>query len=153
MKPLDGFAAGSPAKAAFDAAFLAHFGFSQNDPAAANITTAQMDTFITNAVEPQFLGAGWQANWSNATDQTIVSRIALNETTETSVSANNDGMRKLAMAAATISDLFAAISASPARRRWSTARSASSARRSATSPSSSRRPASSRSASPTPASA
>ena len=35
---------------------------------------------MTTALEPQFLGAGWQANWSNATDQKIVSRIALNET-------------------------------------------------------------------------
>ena len=106
VKPFEGFAAGSRAKAAFDAAFLAHFTFSQSDPAAASITAAQMDAFITTALEPQFLGAGWQANWSNATDQKIVSRIALNETTETSVSANNDGMRKLAMAAAAISDLF-----------------------------------------------
>jgi len=106
VKPMDGFAAGSPAKTAFDAAFLTHFGFAQTAPAAANITSAQMDTFLTAAVEPQFLGSGWQANWSNATDQKIVSRIALNETTETSVSANSDGMRKLAMAAATISDLF-----------------------------------------------
>jgi flagellar hook-associated protein 3 FlgL len=106
VKPLDGFAAGSPAKTAFDAAFLAHFTFAQNDPQAASITAAQMDTFMTAALEPQFLGAGWQANWSNATDQKIVSRIALNETTETSVSANNEGVQKLAMAAAAISDLF-----------------------------------------------
>ena len=106
VKPLEGFAAGTPARTAFDAAFLAHFGFAQNDPAAAGITGAQMDAFVTTALEPQFLGAGWQANWSNATDQKIVSRIALNETTETSVSGNNEGLRKLAMAAAAISGLF-----------------------------------------------
>lgn len=106
VKPLDSFAAGSPSKVSFDAAFLGHFGFSQNDPAAANITSAQMDAFMTAALEPQFLGAGWQANWSSATDQPIVSRIALNETTETSVSGNSDGIRKLTMAAAAVSDLF-----------------------------------------------
>lgn len=106
VRPIESFEAGSPAKASFDTAFQTHFGFAQTDAAAANITTAQMNAFITGALEPQFLGAGWQANWSNATDQKIVSRIALNETTETSVSANNDGMRKLAMAAAAISDLF-----------------------------------------------
>ncbi len=106
VKPFEGFAAGSPAKTAFDAAFQTHFGFAQNDPQAANITTAEMDAFMTAALEPQFLGAGWQANWSNATDQKIVSRIALNETTETSVSANNESLQKLAMAAAAISDLF-----------------------------------------------
>jgi flagellar hook-associated protein 3 FlgL len=106
VKPLDDFtAAGSAAKAAFDAAFFAHFTFAQNDPAASAITKPDMEAFLT-AVEPQFMGAGWQANWSNATDQAIVSRIALNETAVTSVSANNDGVRKLAMAAATISDLL-----------------------------------------------
>ena len=107
VRPVNGFNdAGSPSKAGFDAAFLGHFGFAQNDPAAANITAADMDTFISSALEPQFLGAGWQANWSNATDQKIVSRIALNQTTDTSVGANETAMRKLAMAAATIGDLF-----------------------------------------------
>lgn len=102
----DYLATGSPAKAAFDASFLSFFGFSQNDPAAQNITATQMDNFLTTAVQPQFLGAGWQGTWSNATDQGITARIALNETTETSVSANDQGIRKLAMAAATVTDLF-----------------------------------------------
>jgi len=107
VKPINDFtAAGSPAKAAFDASFVAKFGFTPNDPAAANITAAQMDDFITNDVAPQFLGAGWQTNMSNATDQQIVSRIALNETTETSTSANSDGIKKLAMAAAMVSSLM-----------------------------------------------
>jgi len=106
VKPIESFGPGSPAKIAFDAAFQTHFGFAQNDPQAAGITAAQMDAFMTTALEPQFLGAGWQANWSNATDQKIVSRIALNETTETSVGANNAGLQKLAMAAAAIGELF-----------------------------------------------
>ncbi|MBA3446685.1 MAG: flagellar hook-associated family protein [Pseudaminobacter sp.] len=116
VRPIDDFSsAGSQAKAAFDLSFLGHFGFAQSDPAAVSITAADMDIFLTNVVEPQFLGGGWQANWSNATDQRIVSRIALNETAETSVSANNDGVRKLAMAAATISDLLASEVGAPAR--------------------------------------
>lgn len=106
VKPINAFETGSPAKVAFDNAFVAYFGFTQNDPAAAGITATQMDGFISTALEPQFMGAGWEANWSNATDQAIVSRVALNETTATSVSANNDGVRLLAMAAATIGDLF-----------------------------------------------
>ena len=61
---------------------------------------------MTTVVEPQFLGAGWQGTWSNATDEGITSRIALNETVQTSVSANDDGMRKLAMAAASVTDMF-----------------------------------------------
>ncbi|TPM36946.1 flagellar hook-associated family protein [Mesorhizobium sp. B2-3-4] len=107
VKPINDFtAAGSPAKAAFDASFVAKFGFAPDDPAAADITAAQMDDFITNDVTPQFLGAGWQTNMSNATDQQIVSRIALNETTATSTSANSDGIKKLAMAAAMVSSLM-----------------------------------------------
>lgn len=106
-QPIDDFTKpGSPAKAAFDSAFLTHFGFTQSDPQTANITSAQMTNFLDTVVEPQFLGAGWSANWSNASDQKIVSRIALNETAPTSVSANESGLRKLMMAAASITDLF-----------------------------------------------
>jgi flagellar hook-associated protein 3 FlgL len=108
VKPLgDYMAAGSPAKAAFDAGFQAFFGFTQSDPAAANITAAQMNTFL-GTVEPQFLGAGWQANWSDASDQPITSRVALNETMTTSVNANSDGIRKLAMAATSIYEMMSA---------------------------------------------
>ncbi|MER8750904.1 flagellar hook-associated family protein [Mesorhizobium sp. M1050] len=107
VKPINDFsAAGSPAKAAFDASFVSNFGFTPDDPAAANITAAQMDDFITNDVVPQFMGPGWQGNWSNATDQQIVSRIALNETTPTSTSANSDGIQKLAMAATMVASLM-----------------------------------------------
>lgn len=97
---------GAPNKAAFDAAFLGHFGFAKTDPAAASITAADMTTFMDTVVEPLFLGAGWGADWSSATDQPITSRIAINETASTSVSANETGFRKLAMAATMVADYF-----------------------------------------------
>lgn len=107
VKPIADFSdPASPNKVAFDTAFQTYFGFTQTDAAAATITSTQMDDFLTNVVEPQFLGAGWGANWSSATDEAIVSRIALNETTETSVSANITGIRKLAMVAAITSELM-----------------------------------------------
>lgn len=108
VRPIDDpAAAGSAASAAFDSAFLAHFTFGQNDPQAATITAAQMNDFLTNDPQLQslFFGADWQ-NLSKATDEPIVSRIALNENAETSVSANNDGVRKLAMAASLIAGLI-----------------------------------------------
>lgn len=105
VKPINDFAPGSPSKTAFDAAFAAHFGFSQTDAAAQGITAAQMDNFMTTVVEPMFTGTGW-SNWSNATDQGITSRITLNETTESSVSANQDGIRKVAITAAIVADLL-----------------------------------------------
>ncbi len=107
VKPVTDFHdAGSPAKTTFDAAFMAKFGFTRDDPAAATISAADMDDFITNYVEPQFTGAGWETNWSSASNQKITSRIAMNEMAETSLTANENGIRKLAMAAATISDLL-----------------------------------------------
>ena len=90
----------------FDMAFSSYFGFTPDDPAAAGIDGANMNNFLATVVEPQFIGAGWENNWSQATDQTITSRITLTETAQTSVSANISGFRKLAMAAATITATF-----------------------------------------------
>ncbi len=104
VAPLNAWEAGAPAKDAFDAAFLSYFGFAQNDPAIANISASAMSGFL-DAVTPQFLGAAW-GNWSNASDAPIQSRIALNETAATSVSANTSGVRKLAMASGIMSELF-----------------------------------------------
>ncbi|CAI2933349.1 flagellar hook-associated family protein [Aminobacter niigataensis] len=109
VKPINDFKPGSATKVAFDAAFAGYFGFNQNHADAQDITAADMNNFMTTVVEPMFLGTGWQAAgspWSNATNQGITSRITLNETTETSVSANNEGIRKIAMSAAIISDLL-----------------------------------------------
>ncbi|MCV0393766.1 MAG: flagellar hook-associated family protein [Rhizobiaceae bacterium] len=99
-------AAGAPSKAAFDAAFMSHFGFDKNNPAAATITKADMTTFMDTVVEPMFMGADWTTDWSSATDQPITSRIAINESASTSVSANESGFRKLAMAATMIAEFF-----------------------------------------------
>ena len=104
----DYFASGSPAKAAFDAAFEAEFGFAQSDAAAADITPEEMTAFMEGAASDLFLGDGWSTVWSEATDQGITTRIALNETAETSVSANNEGIRKLVMAATMVANLFEA---------------------------------------------
>ena len=62
---------------------------------------------MTTVVEPQFLGAGWQGHLverHRPGHHSAASRSTRRP--QTSVSANDDGMRKLAMAAATITDLF-----------------------------------------------
>lgn len=106
-RPVNNYSApGSAAKAAFDNAFFTHFGFTQNDPPAASISAADMTAFLDTVLEPQYMGSDWNANWSNATDETIVSRITLNETLSTSVSANEAGLRKLAFAAVAVKELF-----------------------------------------------
>ncbi len=100
VKPVSNYlAAGSPPKLAFDALYLGHFGFSQTNPAASGITSAQMEDFLDNTLEPAFLGANWTTDWSSASDTNIMGRINSNTLVETSTNANAAGMRKLALAA------------------------------------------------------
>jgi len=99
-QPLEDYlAAGSAPKAAFDATFLGHFGFAQDNPAAAGITVAQMDNFISNVLEPTFTGAAWNTDWSSASDTNISSRILKNEVVTSSTNSNSAGMRNFALAA------------------------------------------------------
>lgn len=97
-KPIaDFFAADAPNRDAFETAFAAAF------PDPENASPEDVLAFLEDdEIQAQFFGEGWNDNWSDATDQQIVSRITLTETAETSVSANNPAMRKIAMAASTI---------------------------------------------------
>lgn len=92
VRPLADFTdPGSDARIAFDA-----LAAGLPDP----IDAAAMTAFLA-AAETQIID-NWNVNWSQASDETIQSRIALNETAKTSVSANEGGIRQLAMAAAIV---------------------------------------------------
>ncbi len=84
--------------AAVTAAFTAKFGFPPGDPAAANITGAQMTDFLNNEFDGLFADPAWGATWSSASDQVITNHIDAATTVSTSVSANEPAMRKLAEA-------------------------------------------------------
>ncbi len=101
VKPVNDYhgAGGSAAKATFDAAFLGFFGFSQTNPLAAGITPTAMDNFLTGTIEPMFSGAQWNTDWSNATDEKMSSRISRNEVVNSSTTANEPGMRNMALGA------------------------------------------------------
>jgi flagellar hook-associated protein 3 FlgL len=105
--PVADYTAGSPAKTAVDAAFVATFGFPQSSPLAANITAVDMKNFIDTTFKAQFDDPAWGTNWSTATDQVMKSRISTTQTIDTSVSANEPAFRKLAMAYTMLSDLGA----------------------------------------------
>lgn len=92
-------------KAAVDAAFLAHFGFTQSDPNVANITAADMTNFLDTTFAAVFDDPAWTTNWSSASDQNVRNRISTNELIETSVNANDQAFRKMAMAYTMIADL------------------------------------------------
>lgn len=107
VRPITDFSDPAAAnRVAFDNAFSTYFGFPANDPAASTIAVADMEDFMATVVEPMFLGADWNTLWSTATDQEITTRITLSETAQTSVSANIQGVRKLAMASAMMSAMF-----------------------------------------------
>lgn len=94
-------------KQALDNAFVAAFGMTQADPNIDTITGAAMQAFLDGPVAAMFDGPQWSANWSAASSQVIESRISATETTNTSVSANEAGFRKLAMAYTMVADLGA----------------------------------------------
>ncbi len=94
VPPVAGFDDGP--HAAVDAAFLAKFGISQDDPAVANIDGADMADFLDNEFAQLFDDPDWGTTWSSASDEVISSHIGLSETVDTSVSANEPAIRKLA---------------------------------------------------------
>jgi len=93
-------------KAAFDAAFQAYFGFAKDDPLATGITAAQIEDFMNNDVMDLYMGAGWAANVSSASDEALQSRISAGVSADTSVSANEDGFRRMMMASVVAAELF-----------------------------------------------
>lgn len=106
-QPIGPYGAGSPSKTAIDAAFVATFGFPQTSPLVAGISGAAMQNFLDTQFAAEFDDPAWGANWSSASDQVMSSRISTSEVIDTSVSANEQGFRKLAMAYTMLSDIGA----------------------------------------------
>lgn len=96
---------GSSAKTAFETSFQTFFGFSIDDPAVAGISGSQMNAFLDQAAA-DFDGPAWQADWSNATDTPLTSRINTNEVIATSTTANSEGFRKLALGSVLTTELL-----------------------------------------------
>jgi flagellar hook-associated protein 3 FlgL len=98
---------GSPTpanKLAVDNAFFATFGTTQADDNTA-ITPAQMQNFLDNTLAPMFEEPAWSTNWSDASDQNIRSRIAMDELIDSSSNANATAYRKLARAFTMVGEL------------------------------------------------
>ncbi|MCH4543030.1 MULTISPECIES: flagellar hook-associated family protein [Brucella/Ochrobactrum group] len=108
VKPVADYTEGSTAQTAVRQAFQDHFGFAIDDPQVANITGDEMKAFLEGDFADQFNDANWAANWSDASDTVIKSRISPTETADTSISANADGFRKTIMSAVMVAE-FATI--------------------------------------------
>jgi flagellar hook-associated protein 3 FlgL len=86
-------------------AFTTGFGTPPSDPANNGISAAAMQSFIDGPYADLFGDPAWGANWSNASDQKLNSRISTFEQIDTSASANQSPFRKLARAYTMIADL------------------------------------------------
>lgn len=107
--PIANYFASPPAsnKLALDAAFAAAFGFPQSDPAISGVTQAQLESFLSSDFQNLFSDAGWRATWSSASDQPLQSQIGLSRIIDSSITANEPALQKLAAAYAMIGDLGA----------------------------------------------
>lgn len=92
---------------AVSAAFEAEFGFPPDDAAAISLTKAQIGSFIEVALSDLFHGAGWAAEWSNATDATPGFRLSPSQNLSLSTSTNAEFSRKLAQSLSIIDVLGA----------------------------------------------
>ncbi|WP_139976401.1 flagellar hook-associated family protein [Ochrobactrum sp. CGA5] len=108
VKPVADYTEGSAAQTAVRQAFQTHFGFAIDDPQVADITGDEMRAFLEGDFADEFNDANWAANWSDASDTVIKSRISPTETANTSISANADGFRKTIMSAVMVAE-FATI--------------------------------------------
>lgn len=109
--PLNNYFSKSPsdAKNAVDAAFSSAppegFGFSQSSPLVSTISSQQINDFVDGPLANVFSDTEWGANWSNASSQPVKNRIAPGNTIETSTTANDPALRKIAMAYVMMTDL------------------------------------------------
>nr|WP_319515348.1 flagellar hook-associated family protein [uncultured Cohaesibacter sp.] len=104
-KPIETYETGSTSKTAIDASFNSKFGFGTDDSQVANISVSDIEDYLDNEFADEFSAANWSANWSTATDEVTSSRISATEVIDTSVSANEEPMRQLAMAYTMVSSL------------------------------------------------
>ena len=95
----------SVASQSISASFTASFGTVRSDQANVGITAANMQTFLDGPFSAQFSASAWSSNWSTASDRNMRSRISTSELVETSVNANDAGIRQLAEAFTMVADL------------------------------------------------
>ncbi len=95
----------SAAKAATDAAFLAHFGFDQTDPLVSTITAVDMEAFLDGPFQTLFDATNWDANWSNASVDTQRQRIEPDNYLNIGVSGQERAFADLASALTMVADL------------------------------------------------
>ena len=111
----------SAAKTAIDQAFQTAFGVLPSDPAAANISASDMQSFLSGPFAALFTGASWSADWSSASSVNTSAEIAPGQTVTTSTNANQPGFQQLAQAYAMLSEFGGSALSSDAQQAVATA--------------------------------
>lgn len=93
----------SPGLNAMNAAFLAHFGMNQSDPAVAAISASDVSNYINGPFAALFEDSSWRANFSGASEKVIRSRVSMSEVVDSSVSADAGPFRDVTRALSIIS--------------------------------------------------
>lgn len=96
-----------PNKLALDSAFATEFGFTQSDTRVASITGPQMRSFLSGPFSSLFSAPSWKSDWSQASDTPTRSQISLSIRIDSSLTANEPALLKLASAYTMVSDLGA----------------------------------------------
>jgi flagellar hook-associated protein 3 FlgL len=105
VAPIAAYASGGAAQTAVDNAFQATFGMSISSSSVSTIGGSAMTSFLTNQFAALFTGANWTSAWSSASDTAQTSRIGVNQTVTTSVSANQSAFQDMARALTMVSAL------------------------------------------------
>ena len=105
VAPIAAYASGGAAETAVDNAFQATFGMSIASSSVNTISGSAMTSFLTNQFAALFTGSNWTSSWSSASDTAQTSRIGVNQTATTSVSANQSAFQDMAQALTMVSAL------------------------------------------------
>jgi flagellar hook-associated protein 3 FlgL len=111
----------SAAKTAVDQAFQTTFGVLPSDPAAANISASDMQSFLSGPFAALFQGASWSTDWSSASSDNTSATIAPGQTVTTSTNANQPGFQELAQAYTMLSEFGGSALSTDAQQAVSTA--------------------------------
>ena len=111
----------SAAKTAVDQAFQTTFGVLPSDPAAANISASDMQSFLSGPFAALFQGASWSTDWSSASSDNTSATIAPGQTVTTSTNANQPGFQQLAQAYTMLSEFGGSALSSDAQQAVATA--------------------------------
>lgn len=92
-------------EAAIAAAFLTRFGVAVGSAGAASITAGDMTDFLNNEFAALFDDPAWGTTWSSASDEDLMSRIAVSERVKSGTNANEASLRLVAEGLSAIAGL------------------------------------------------